>query len=56
MDGIQLVSDKSTLRVPANDETALETVVATIGPVTTLFQASPDFVSYISGIYTSSKC
>ena len=58
MDGIQVLGPKGTgtYRTPANDEDTIQSIVANTGPVTTLLNINPDFLTYSSGIYTSNAC
>jgi len=42
--------------LPENDESALKTALATIGPISVVFDAENAFQNYASGIFSSTKC
>lgn len=47
---------QGSFNITANDETELTNAIYTKGPVSIAFQVVNDFMSYRSGVYSSSKC
>jgi cathepsin H len=45
-----------SMNISAGDEATIYNVVSTVGPVTIAFDVTADFLSYDSGVYTSTEC
>ena len=54
--GVSIQAETATARLLADDEDTLQRALYSKGPVTATFKVLPDFMSYSSGIYASTKC